>query len=344
MDLTINPRFEKLLPALSSDELRCLEESLAADGCRDALIAWQGQIVDGHNRHRICTRLDIPYRVTEMDFADEDAAMDWIDKNQIARRNLTPDDFRLAVGRRYNRTKRTMPEAGAMRKASDNLSKAHTAETIARESGIDERTVRRAGKLAEAVEQVEQTEPDVAAKGRPAVIERAKEVLKPHVSNNSGDNEWYTPKPYIEAARAVMGGIDLDPASSEAANEVVRAIAIHTTETNGLEQAWEGKVWMNPPYASELVGKFIEKLAASVESGTVTEALVLVNNGTETRWFARLASVSTMICFPTGRVKFWHPRKESTPLQGQAVAYIGPNMKQFAERFKPFGIVTKVVK
>jgi phage N-6-adenine-methyltransferase len=230
-----------------------------------------------------------------------------------------------------------------MRGASDNLSKAHTAATIAAESGVDERTVRRAGKLAEAVGGIEKTEPYVAAMGREALIERAKETLKPHVANNSGDNEWYTPKPYIEAATAVMGCIDLDPASSEKANAVVGAKAVFTKETDGLKRDWAGRVFLNPPYASELVGKFIEKLAASVESGSVTEALVLVNNATETKWFARLASVSTCLCFPNSRVRFWKPDSDkAAPLQGQAVAYIGKHASRFHKHFRAFGILCDI--
>jgi len=342
--LIINHAFKNLLPSLSEEEHDGLRSSIHAEGCRDPLVVWRGQIIDGHNRYEICESEGIDFSVVEMEFADDDAAMDWIDKNQIARRNLTPDDFRLAVGRRYNRTKKDA-HAGVNQHSSvtDKMSTT-TAETIAAESGVDERTVRRAGKLADAVESVQHNEPEIAAQGRPAVIDRAKEILKPHVANNSGDNEWYTPKTYVEAARAVMGGIDTDPASHEEANKVVNAVEYFTTKDDGLKQEWLGRVWLNPPYEGKLIVRFMDKLAESVKSGDTTEATVLVNNATETRWFACLASLSACLCFPTGRIKFWHPRKESVPLQGQCIAYIGENTEKFISEFHQFGIVTTVQK
>lgn len=180
-----------------------------------------------------------------------------------------------------------------------------------------------------------------AGKVTAALVQQAVETVtnKPHVAHNSGENEWYTPPDYIEAARRVMGNIDLDPASSTIANATVQADEFYSKDDNGLEQEWLGRVWLNPPYAAELIGPFIERLAANVEAGNVTEAVVLVNNATETGWFYRLVSVASAVLFTRGRVRFLDPQgnPRGAPLQGQALVYIGQRPDRFFAEFGKFG-------
>lgn len=162
-----------------------------------------------------------------------------------------------------------------------------------------------------------------------------------HVSHNSGNNEWYTPPAYIVAAQQVMGGIDLDPASSDIANETIGAATFYTREDDGLQHDWRGRVWMNPPYAVHLISLFGDKLAMHVGQGDIVEACILVNNATETRWFNTLLDLASCVCFIRGRVKFidqWGS-PSGAPLQGQAVLYIGPNVNAFSQAFSEFGTV-----
>jgi len=160
-----------------------------------------------------------------------------------------------------------------------------------------------------------------------------------HVSNNSGENEWYTPIKFIDAARAVLGVIDFDPASSELANETVNAIEFCTKDNSGLDKEWHGNVWMNPPYAQPLMSQFAEK--AVNELANINQAIILVNNATETKWFQFLAINASAICFPSSRIKFIDRdgKPSGAPLQGQSFLYFGSNSNLFKRQFKQFGFV-----
>jgi hypothetical protein len=164
-----------------------------------------------------------------------------------------------------------------------------------------------------------------------------------HVGNNSGNSDWYTPAKYVELARMVLGFIDTDPCSCEAANEVVRAETFYTAEQDGLQQEWHGCVFVNPPYGDGTVEQFAVKLLLELEQGRATQAVFLVNNCTETKWFQTLVCHATAVCFPCGRISFWSPERPSkTPLQGQAILYFGNNAKRFKGVFSGIGFTSLV--
>ena len=175
---------------------------------------------------------------------------------------------------------------------------------------------------------------------------------KPHVANATNNIERYTPSEYIEAAREVMGGIDLDPASCEVANLTVKATRFFDITTDGLTQPWEGRIWLNPPYARGLINRFVDKLREEFfVHKRVTEAIVLVNNATETPWFQNMAREASAICFPSSRIRFFEPvegkngavesvRIKGSPLQAQAIFYFTRKGRvAFIDRFMEFGIV-----
>ena len=151
--ITIDREFRDFIPALSGEELSLLEANLAEHGgARDPLVVWRDGdrdvLLDGHNRYAICTRLDLPYEVVPMEFPSRESALDWVDRNQLGRRNLSKQDYKLLLGRRYNRTKKAPEDAGALKgKGVDKMS---TASVLAAEHGVNEKTVRRAGKFQEA--------------------------------------------------------------------------------------------------------------------------------------------------------------------------------------------------
>lgn len=89
-----------------------------------------------------------------------DAAADWIDRNQLGRRNLSKQDYKLLLGRRYNRAKKAAHRPDNVEKVTALPER--TSERLAKEHGVDEKTVRNAGKFQEAASKLG-IEKDIAA-------------------------------------------------------------------------------------------------------------------------------------------------------------------------------------
>jgi len=181
--IKVDTDFQKLLTPLDKETRAKLEEGLVAFGCLSPLVVWAGQniLLDGHNRREICLRRKIEADVVEIELPDRDAAADWIDLHQVSRRNLTPDQLSIIRGRRYIRLKRA---EGRPKKRGQNVPviPERTADKLAAEHGVTERTIRRDGKFAEAVETLAEVVPDLPkqiaegkAPSRSAIIRAAKE-------------------------------------------------------------------------------------------------------------------------------------------------------------------------
>lgn len=103
--LKVDIDFKNLIRPLNREEYAQLEANLVLDGCRDPITAWNGTIVDGHNRYEICNRLHIPYAVQEISFDGREEATIWICANQLGRRNITEETRRYLIGRQYEAEK-----------------------------------------------------------------------------------------------------------------------------------------------------------------------------------------------------------------------------------------------
>ena len=361
--LTIDDEFKQLIPPLTADEYNRLEESILREGCRDPLIIWDNVLIDGHNRYAICNEHDIPYKTVKYVFSDRDEVKLWMMKNQLARRNLT-DIQRINIVRKCEDAIKA--DANKRMKSGkadpmENFPQGTSRDALGKLAGVSGKTYEHATKVideapTEIVRAVDNKELSIDAayavtkmndEDKQEVVERisdgesAKAVVsevrnRPHVANNSGNNEWYTPAEYIALAREVMGTIDLDPASNDIANKTVQADTYYTETDSGLEHDWFGNVWLNPPYANELITKFVDKMMNEFEN--FNTAIVLVNNATETEWFRTLISECSAICFTNSRVKFYSPDgRIAQPLQGQALLYFGDNPKKFVDVFSAKG-------
>ena len=108
-NLIVDPEFEEKIPRLSEEEFQLLEQLILEEGrIKDTIVTWNGVIVDGQNRNRIMLKhpeIQIPFMIYEKEFPDRFAAIAWICRNQLGRRNLTPENRRYLIGKQYEAEK-----------------------------------------------------------------------------------------------------------------------------------------------------------------------------------------------------------------------------------------------
>jgi hypothetical protein len=178
MQIKIDPEFKSLIPKISEDELKGLEQSILDEGCRDPLVLWDDVILDGHNRFDICTRHEIPFKTIGKTFDNRDQAKLWIICNQLSRRNLTPEDKTYLIGIQYKLEKKEVGGQLPRKGVGQNEPPLSTAEKIAEQHHVSPATVKRAEKFADAVDKLSPEEKKEVLSGRSKRVKELKRIDK----------------------------------------------------------------------------------------------------------------------------------------------------------------------
>lgn len=167
-NITLNDELRSFIPALKSEEIALLEQSIREEGVRDALLVWKDgsqnyTLVDGYNRFHIIKKLQkeglsVRYNIKPIDFANLEMVKDWMISNQLGRRNLTDEQRSYLRGLRYQREK---DRHGGDRKSSDQNDHLKTSARLASEYKVGEATIRRDSEFAIGLEKVGQSNPNL---------------------------------------------------------------------------------------------------------------------------------------------------------------------------------------
>ena len=372
--------FANVFPLLDDDDLGTLTEDIRENGQREPVILYDGKILDGRNRYRACVELGIPAIFDHSKASnDEEALRESVSRN-LRRRHLTAsqramigaDLLPMFEAMAKQRQIQSGVDYGAGQNVVANLRQpfedrapaaSHQVAKVAQSSarsvqiaknvkadGVPELvSAVRAGDIAVSrAEEVSKLEEGIQREvvARVKEGEKASEVVRevkggvPKALLMSESNEWYTPDQYVDAARYLMGAIDLDPASCEQANQTVRAEVFYTKDDDGFSKAWSGRVWMNPPYGKEdgesNQSRWTKRLIDSYENGEILSAVFIVNAATSASWFQRFWDYP--ICFVRRRISFVSPSGEkNSPTQGNVFVYLGEDIEGFVDNFSPFG-------
>lgn len=160
----------------------------------------------------------------------------------------------------------------------------------------------------------------------------------PSVHFLSESSDWTTPQIIINKTIELFGKIDLDPCSNPDFPNVP-AKNHFTKQEDGLSKEWYGKVYMNPPYGSE-IKNWIIYLCEQFEKENVQEAIALTPSRTDTKWFQRMKTYHR--CFIWGRLKFGD-KGSSAPFPSMVI-YLGKNLKGFIQIFSDIGDIYRLLK
>lgn len=157
MELKIKEEFKKLIPPLTAEEFKQLETNCIDEGIRDAIVTWNGFIIDGHNRYKIATDWQLSFKTIEKAFESEYHVIEWMLVNQFGRRNLTETQKSYLRGVRYENEKK---KHGGDRSKGQNLPLEKTSEKLAKEYNVSERTIKNDAQFAKGLDLISKIAPE----------------------------------------------------------------------------------------------------------------------------------------------------------------------------------------
>ena len=183
INLKIDPEFQNQIPPLTDDEYKQLEENILKEGkLLSPLIVWNNTLVDGHNRYAILQKHpEIYFSTMPLRFENREEAIAWICRNQLGRRNLTPEQKKFLIGKQYSVEHRkpggngnNQHTAAAKKTAPEELcqidtipptsAEASIRKQIAERNNVSESYVARSEKFMRGVEIMEQMMPGTKEK------------------------------------------------------------------------------------------------------------------------------------------------------------------------------------
>ena len=191
-ELKIDQEFKELIPPMSSEEYRQLHDNIVRDGCRDSISTWDGVVLDGYTRYRICQEENIPFETVEIRLSDREEAKKWIIMNQLGKRNLRPGQISMLRGMLYKtqKGKKGGDTRSGRKKGSKNVAK-----DIADQTGVSERTILKDAELVDAVDKVSEVDPDIKNKvlagevSKQSVMDASKDMDKEKDLDASDDKK-----------------------------------------------------------------------------------------------------------------------------------------------------------
>ena len=176
INLKIDPEFQNQIPPLTDDEYKQLEENILKEGkLLSPLIVWNNTLVDGHNRYAILQKHpEIYFSTMPLRFENREEAVAWICRNQLGRRNLSPEQKRYLLGKQYEAEKKaakifrgnqyTLAKKSGGDHDDNHHSGKKTCDRIAEENGVSRASVLRASHYTRGIDIADNLSPGIKQK------------------------------------------------------------------------------------------------------------------------------------------------------------------------------------